>query len=220
MQIISRHEPIAPPLSREKGISYGAAIGKGNSRLIGLLSTMRIRYFRSYPHLYDGSSDNEYEKQCAEELSRSDQTIFVTAHFDDAVVGIATAFPLVSAAEILDGKETTFLQSRYCPTDLYYFSEIIVAPTFRGSGIGRCLYNRVERQALTWGYSYMCLATIARDHNDPRRPRDYQKSPYLWPRLGFRLTDIRFSYHWPTLMANGSTRYVPNTMALWIKDKL
>lgn len=220
MQSLLQRESIAQPLPREEAIEYSAFTGKGTGELIGMLSAMRIKHFWDYPHLYHGNADNDYERQCAEELCRSDHTIFVTAHCGKVLAGIAAAFPLVSAAEILDGKETTFSQSHYRPSDFYYFSEIVVAPDFRGYGIGGRLYNETESQAVTWGYPAMCLATIARDNSDPRRPRGYRKPPYLWSQLGFTLTDIRFAYSWPTLMADGSTSWVPNKMALWIKTKL
>lgn len=217
MRRFSRCEPIVPSLCRRDAIKYKTFVGKGTAELINLLTKLRIRCFREYPHLYDGSHDNEYEKEVAEELSRNKHTTIVTAHHDNLLIGFGTAFPLVSATQILDGVDPMFLRSGYRPSDFYYFSEGAVAPEFRSYAIAFNCYKRIESQAIRWGYAHACLATILRDDNDPRKPPDYRNPYCLWQRFGFIHTNIQFDYWWPTLMKDGSTCYLPNKHSIWLK---
>lgn len=220
MRRFSRCEPIVPSLCRRDAIKYKTFVGKGTAELINLLTKLRIRCFREYPHLYDGSHDNEYEKEVAEELSRNKHTTIVTAHHGNILIGFSTAFPLVSAAQILDGEEPMFLSSGYQPSDFYYFSEMAIAPESRNYTIVRNLYKRLEFQATRWGYTHGCLATIVRDNNDLRKPNGYKERAGLWQRFGYMRTSIQFEYRWPTLLEDGSSRDIPNKMSLWIKSNL
>ena len=219
MQIAYRFDRIVQPLPLPylDKFEYKVFIGRRMAHLIEPLRALRIQCFREYPHLYDGNPDNEYEKQCAEELCRNERTIVVTVHCGNTLVGFTTAFPLVRAAEILDGDDSLFLRSGYGPSDFYYWSEAAIAPKFRGYNILSRFNERIESQAAEWGYAHMCLATVVRDENDPRKPCGYRDPGPLWRRFGYSHTDILFAYSWPTRMEDGSSRFAPNKIRCGLK---
>lgn len=62
------------------------------------LARFRIKYFREYPYLYDGSMD--YEAGYIESFRDNDKAILLIAKDGDKVVGVSTAMPLVSDSEI------------------------------------------------------------------------------------------------------------------------
>ena len=201
-------------------IEYKAFIAGEIAQLIERVSAMRVAYFREYPYLYDGSDSSEYEKLYLHELSRNKHSIITTAGLDGELAGIATALPLASGADILAGIETKFIERGYNPSTFYYLSEVIVVPHCRGHGIATQLYRALETQAREWGYARGCLATVKRDPHDVRKPTLYAPPRPLWPKFGYRRTDIGFNYDWKTFGADGSSRELTNAMEIWIKDDL
>ncbi|MBI3898728.1 MAG: hypothetical protein HY308_10590 [Gammaproteobacteria bacterium] len=220
MQIVSRYDAVVRPAPYRDEFEYETFIGRNTADLIEPLNAMRTQNFRDYPYLYEGRRENLYERQCAEELSQSEHTIIVVAYYGNIPAGFTTAFPLMSAAEVLDDDEPMFIQNGCRPSDFYYWSEAAIAPEFRGHTILSRFNQQIESQAIEWGYDHMCLATIIREDHDPRKPRDYKEPGPLWRRFGYRRTNIQFAYWWPTRMKDGSVCYVPNKMSLWIKSDL
>jgi hypothetical protein len=62
------------------------------SAAIPALSDLRIRIFRGWPYLYDGTLD--YEAEYLAEFMREPGSVLVVAQDGDAIVGAATASPM------------------------------------------------------------------------------------------------------------------------------
>ncbi len=201
-------------------VEYKIYVGNAITPLIERVSEMRVHYFREYPYLYDGVGQSDYEKQYLAELAQNDRAIVVCALDGSAPIGVATGLPLVSGADILEGIESRFLERGYQPSSFYYLSEVIVDPIRRGSGIGKSLIGRLEGRASKWGFTRSCLATVARDDDDIRRPPEYKSPTPLWSKLGYFCTDIQFEYEWQTFEDDQASRYLSNVMDVWIKDDL
>lgn len=195
--------------------------GKGTAYVIDTVSAMRTRHFRDYPYLYDATFDPGYEKRYIQELTQNPHAMVVLAYADNKLIAISTSLPLVSDADILHGIESKFKQQGYSDlSQFYYWSEVVIESEFRGSPVIFHLHEFFEFQTVSLGYTHACCATVVRDENDPRKPIDYRDSDSLWRRLGYTRTNILFEYRWPTLMEDGSSRYVSNQMVMWINDKL
>ena len=59
------------------------------------LADLRIRIFRDYPYLYDGSV--EYERDYLDRYARSKQSVVVLAMEYNRLIGAATGLPLTDA---------------------------------------------------------------------------------------------------------------------------
>ena len=59
------------------------------------LADLRIRIFRDYPYLYDGSV--EYERDYLDRYARSKQSVVVLAMEYNRLIGAATGLPLNDA---------------------------------------------------------------------------------------------------------------------------
>ncbi len=59
------------------------------------LAELRIRIFRDYPYLYDGSA--EYERDYLDRYARSKQSVVVLAMEYNRLIGAATGLPLNDA---------------------------------------------------------------------------------------------------------------------------
>ena len=196
-------------------ISYKVFIGNEGAHLIGIVSDMRITYFREFPYMYKGNL--EYEKEYISELTSHKKSMIVTASINSKIVGISTALPLTSDADILKEVYNLFEKKSYAPKEIYYYGEVIVLPSYRRKGIANQLYHLHEQQALKWKYKYACLAVVVRDKDDPRKPNQYLSTDIIWPKLGFKKENIYFNYHWPTVLSDGQVKDVQNTMVFWTK---
>lgn len=88
---------------------------------IPALSDLRIRIFRAWPYLYDGTAD--YEAAYLAEFIREPGAVLIVAHDGDAVVGAATASPMAGQkpefqlplrAHGMDVARIFYFGSRFC----------------------------------------------------------------------------------------------------------
>ena len=138
--------------------------GKDVNSLLDQVCRMRIEFFREYPYLYVGNY--EYEKEYITGLSKSSRSMIASAYYENELIAISTALPLVSEADILEELPKIFSNAGYDPTRYYYYGEIIILPDYRGIKLSQRLYNEHQTFAQKWGYKNACLAVVVRDKND------------------------------------------------------
>ena len=115
---------------------------------IPALSDLRIRIFRGWPYLYDGTAD--YEAAYLAEFISEPNAVLVVATDDDVVVGAATASPMA-------GQKPDF----QLPVPAYglevarifYFGESVLLPEYQGQGIGHQFFDAREAAARAAGAS-------------------------------------------------------------------
>ena len=177
---------------------------------IETIAQMRIKYFREFPYMYEGSMD--YERTYLDGFSKEKDSLLVMAYDGDNLCGFVTGMPLETEASILESLDTA--------TDLetnYYLSEFIVEELYRGKGLSRLLDEAIENKALSLGYSGFSILTVKRADIDPRRPEMYRGTDAVWEKLGFIKTETSILFSWPTILENGSVEDIENLMDFWLK---
>jgi len=100
------------------------------------LADLRIRIFRDYPYLYDGSV--EYERDYLDRYARSKQSVVVLAMEYNRLIGAATGLPLTDAdPEFV----APFERHGPPPEQVFYFGESVLLPEYRGEGVGHRFFR-------------------------------------------------------------------------------
>ena len=181
------------------------------------VASLRKGLFTGYPYFYDPEIDSNYEESYLQGLRNNSKSHIVLARSEGVTVGAATALPLVSDAEILEGIESQFRRASFDPDDFFYYSEILVMPHMRRRGIAAEFYRRRHSIADTLGYKAVCFSTI--DVEDGlRKPDTYFDPAPLWRAMGFeRRNDISTVYKWPTLQ-DGVSGMQEHRMVFWLME--
>ena len=183
---------------------------------IQTVSEMRIQEFESFPYLYKGNFN--YEKEYMIGFSKGLKSCLGVAKIDNHIVGICTGMPLQSDADILKDAELVYRNVGHDPGKYYYFGEFIVLPKYRGFGISRKLSYDMEKIAQNLGYHKICLLTVVRNDKDPRKPKNYKNTDYIWESLGYKPDNLTINYHWPTILQSGEVVDDINPMQFWSKN--
>jgi GNAT superfamily N-acetyltransferase len=174
------------------------------------LAALRMRVFREYPYLYDGSI--EYEHHYLASYARSPASLVVLALEGDRVIGASTALPLTLHS---DDVVPPLVRAGFDPARVYYFGESVLDPAYRGHGIGGRFFAAREAQARAQGFAVAAFCAVDRPADHPRRPADYQPPGALWRRHGFvRRPDIVGEMAWRDL---GDADETAKPMVFWIK---
>lgn len=175
------------------------------------LADLRIRVFREWPYLYDGSP--EYEEKYLNKFSQAKDALIVIARDSTHIVGASTASPLVGHA---DEFAEPFRQRGYEPNDVFYFGESVLLPEYRGQGIGHAFFDHREKHARQMEkFKTAAFCAVTRSDSDPRKPANYFPLDTFWSRRGFQKEEkIAASLGWKEVDSAGS---VPHTLQFWIK---
>jgi GNAT superfamily N-acetyltransferase len=145
------------------------------------LGRLRIRVFREYPYLYEGTLDYERDYLSVYQQSEDSLVVIVT---DDAgnAVGATTCLPLPD-----EGPEfqEPFLNAGMNLADVFYFGESILLPEWRGRGIGKLFFDRREAHAKRLGYRVTAFCAVDRPDKHPERPAGYRPLDGFWKSRGY-----------------------------------
>lgn len=152
---------------------------------------LRIEVFRSYPYLYDGTT--EYEREYLQHYIDCPQSIFVCALVEERVVGISTALPL-SAADA--DFQRPFQEAGEPLAEYFYLGESVLLPQYRGRGIGHAFFDHRETHARKLGYSRSTFCSIVRQDGHPQKPIDYRSNESFWHKRGYNPTGLHAHFDW------------------------
>lgn len=184
--------------------------GAGIASQLASLAQLRIRIFREYPYLYDGSLD--YEQAYLQRYLNSPRSIAVLAWDNEQLIGASTGMPL--ADEVTEFKQP-FSDAPWRISDLFYCAESVLLPQYRGRGIYRDFFHRREQHALAQGCSQTVFCAVIRPQDHPQRPQDYQPLDPVWRRLGYAPLDgVTTPFSWQDL---GETQETAKRMQFYIK---
>lgn len=156
--------------------------GEAKAQAMPALAELRIKVFREWPYLYDGSL--EYEADYLEKFSEADDSLIVVAWDRDKIVGASTASPLMGHASAF---AEPFEGRGYDPEKIFYFGESVLLPDYRGHGIGHAFFDHREQFARQLGgFELMTFCAVERDADDPRRARSYRSLDSFWKKRGFQ----------------------------------
>jgi GNAT superfamily N-acetyltransferase len=179
------------------------------SHLEGLAS-LRIRVFKDFPYLYDGSI--EYERNYLRTYFKSPRS-FVALCFDGshgALVGASTAVALADEEESF---REPFRKRNIDPATVCYYGESVLLPEMRGRGIGREFMRRREKFARSLpGVERLSFCAVVRDNP----PKGYRPLDAFWESEGFReVPGLTTTYSWKDL---GSKKETSKQMQFWMKN--
>ena len=150
------------------------------SAAIPALSDLRIRIFRGWPYLYDGTLD--YEAEYLAEFMREPGSVLVVAQDGDAIVGAATASPMA-------GQKPEFqlpLQRQGLDVSgIFYFGESVLLPAYQGQGIGHRFFDAREAAARAAGAVQTAFCSVIRPDDHPMRPATPRDLHPFWRARGY-----------------------------------
>ena len=179
--------------------------------LIPKLAELRIKVFRDYPYLYEGSL--EYEKNYLQIYTKSTQSVIVAVFDGDELVGAATAIPLRDEADYI---QKPFLKAGMDITEIYYFGESVLLKEYRGRGLGHKFFEGRQNAALKFGFQTTCFCAVERIPNHPMKPANYGPLDGFWIKRGYKKhNELRSEFSWPDI---GETSETLKPMIYWIKE--
>jgi GNAT superfamily N-acetyltransferase len=176
------------------------------------LGGLRIRVFREFPYLYDGTPEYEREYLGIYQRCARSRIVLVTAA-DGGLVGATTCMPLADEAPEF---RKPFLDAGRGVDDCLYFGESIVLPEWRGRGLGKEFFARRERHALRLGLTRTAFCAVDRPDDHPLRPRGYRPLDGFWTSLGYaKQPDLQAVFAWKEITElTESTK----TLTFWTKS--
>ncbi len=174
------------------------------------LAQLRMRVFRAFPYLYEG--DAAYEADYVRDFASERNSALVCVFDDDAIVGAATASPMLSQkAEFRD----PFRRAGLDVDRLFYFGESVLLPEYRGLGFGHAFFDRRERVAKEFGANAACFAAVIRGGSHPSRPADYRPLDAFWKGRGYSpVSGLVSQLAWKEI---GESEETVKTMQYWMR---
>jgi GNAT superfamily N-acetyltransferase len=185
--------------------------GRASEPVIGALADLRIAVFREFPYLYEGSV--AYERKYLKSYAACAESTLVLARDGARVVGVATALPLTAH---LDALLPPLRAAGYDPNDVYYFSESVLLPEYRGRGLGHRFFDEREAAARRYGKRIAAFCAVVRPDAHPRTPSAYVPHDAFWQKRGYRKrTDLVTEFSWREL---GDLVETAKPMVFWLRE--
>lgn len=186
--------------------------GPGIAPWVDDLAELRIRVFRDFPYLYDGT--REYEQHYIETYARSPESLFVMALDGERVIGVSTGVPM---RDETDEFKAPFLARGYDPESVFYFGESVLLAEYRGCGIGVRFFAERENYANRLGrFRYTAFCAVERPADHPLRPVGYEPLDAFWVKRGYcRHPEFQSVYRWKDIDQPDASDHV---MTFWMKD--
>lgn len=175
------------------------------------LAALRIRVFREFPYLYEGSAD--YEARYLGTYVRGATSMAVLALDGERVVGASTGIAL---AEEEPDFQRPFLNAGIPVDEVFYCAESVLLPEYRGQGIYRHFFAAREAHARALpGMRLAAFCAVERPADHPRRPADWRPLDPVWARFGYRRAEhLRTTFSWRDL---DEAEASPKPMVFYLK---
>lgn len=177
------------------------------------LAQLRIKIFRDYPYLYEGSL--EYEREYLEVYFSSQESSAILCFDGDQLVGASTVIPL---RDEMPSIKKPFLDQGHNLDDYVYFGESILEPHYRGQGIGKKFFElRKECASHIRDACWAVFCAVIRQEDKYPRPTNYSPLNDFWKKQGFEeWTGMKCSLSWKCL---GEAKESTHELQFW-KHKL
>ena len=177
------------------------------------LAALRIRVFREFPYLYDGSLD--YERDYLAEYAQSERGLIVLALADDRVLGCSTGLPLSEAAAEF---RQPWLDEGRDPAKVFYFGESVLDRSFRGQGLGHRFFDAREAHATELGFDTTAFCAVMRTSDHPLRPAGYRTLDAFWTRRAYvRQPGLVARFAWKDIDEKAES---PKELVFWLRSGL
>ena len=175
------------------------------------LAELRIRIFRDWPYLYDGSL--AYECSYLTGYANSPNSMVVLALSGNEVIGCSTGLPMTDADLAF---QQPFLKAGYDMRRVFYFGESVLDHAWRGHGIGHRFFDERESHARSLGFDQTTFCAVQRPDSHPLRPRNYRPLDQFWHNRGYRpIQSLQTHFSWKDVDQDHETS---KTMQFWIRE--
>ncbi len=167
-------------------LTLSTCSGQAAEAHIDQLAALRITVFREWPYLYDGSLD--YERRYLRTFLEAPDNLLVLVFDGEEVAGASTALPLAAeTAELVN----PWREAGHDVDRIFYLSESVLLPRYRGQGLGVRFFEEREAFARTRGtYDRLIFCGVERPSDHPRQPANYRPLDEFWRRRGFERTGL------------------------------
>ncbi|MDR6193612.1 GNAT family N-acetyltransferase [Siphonobacter sp. SORGH_AS_0500] len=192
-------------------MQYITKTGQAIEQVFDDLAQLRIRVFRDFPYLYEGSI--AYEKEYLKTYTQAERSFLFAVYDQDRMIGATTCIPLEN--EMPEVREP-FEQAGMDVSRIFYFGESILLPEYRGHGLGHRFFDEREAHAQSYGtFEMACFCSVVRPEDYPARPADYRPHDVFWKKRGYHQEPaLQSKMEWPDL---GETESTAKSMIYWIK---
>ncbi|MDO8969820.1 MAG: GNAT family N-acetyltransferase, partial [Saprospiraceae bacterium] len=157
------------------------------------LAQLRIRVFRDFPYLYEGSM--AYELEYLTTYAASERA-FLFAVFDGTLmIGATTCIPLADETEEV---QAPFLKAGMDVSEVFYLGESVLLPAYRGLGLGHRFFDAREAHASKFGtYRITSFCAVERSEDHPLRPAVYRPLDDFWQKRGYqKAPNLQTKFSW------------------------
>ncbi|MBX2805357.1 MAG: GNAT family N-acetyltransferase [Hyphomicrobiales bacterium] len=157
---------------------------KALTELVPEMAQLRIRVFREWPYLYEGSLD--YERGYMSRFIEAPNHIAICAFDGESLVGVATASPLVHQH---DEFAAPFIKAGCKPDEIFYFGESVLLANYRGQGVGHSFFDGREAHAKVLGYEKTAFCGVVRPDDHPLKSPEIRPLDGFWRKRGYEKLD-------------------------------
>ncbi len=192
-------------------LKFEAVTGPGLKDVLPDLARLRIRVFRDWPYLYDGSED--YEREYLQKIIEADGAVCVVARDGAEIVGASTASPM---AETDEEFIEPFRKAGYDIAKVFYCGESVLIGDYRGQGAGHRFFDEREAHARRLGdFQISTFCRVVRPDDHPLKPADYRPLDGFWKKRGYAPVEgLVAHYAWKDI---GETEETEKPLQFWTR---
>jgi GNAT superfamily N-acetyltransferase len=193
-------------------LSLEALTGSSIASVIPDLADLRMRVFKEFPYLYQGSL--EYEFKYLQTHLECQNSLIVVARDGTRIVGASSALPLVSETSEV---QQPFLEHGFDPKTVFYLAESVLLPEYRGHGLGKQFFEAREAHAKKLGgFSWAAFCAVQRPKDHPLRPENHRDLDTFWQARGYeKHQDLSTFFSWQEM---GEETESQKPMTFWLKN--
>jgi GNAT superfamily N-acetyltransferase len=175
------------------------------------LAELRIRVFREWPYLYDGSA--AYERRYLTDYATSPDSIVVLALAEHEVIGCSTGLPLNAADRAF---QAPFAEAGFDLKRVFYFGESVLDQRWRGHGIGHRFFDERESHARALEFQQATFCAVQRSPDHRLCPHNYLPLDGFWAKRGYAPRgDLQTQFSWKDIDQHTETA---KSMQFWLRD--
>lgn len=195
-----------------KKLTYISGTGSEISALAADFAQLRIKVFREFPYLYEGST--AYEMDYIRTYAGSENAFLFAVYDGHQMVGATTCIPLQDETPEV---QQPFIDSGQDTTSIFYFGESMLLPEYRGLGLGHRFFDKRESHARSFQtFSKTAFCAVNREKDHPLKPRNYRSNESFWRKRGYQEhPNLTCKMSWLDLHQEAPTH---KELTFWTKD--
>ncbi len=192
-------------------LNLEAYIGVSIEQVIPDLARLRIRVFKEFPYLYQGSL--EYEHKYLQTYLECPDSLIVVVRDGETIVGASSALPL--GFETIEVQQP-FLTHGFDPKTVLYLGESVLLAEYRGQGLGHQFFDARETHAKAIkGCAWTAFCAVQRATDHPLRPSNHRDLDGFWASRGYaKHPELNTHFSWQEI---GEQTESLKPMTFWLK---